>query len=135
MLQDPEEILKLEVPCTPQAASIVRNAMEDLEGLGWILGDAMLVASELVNNGVMHSGCDSRQTLQIRVLRDGDGIVISARDPGCSGRRVAALDQTIEVDGGLGLVIVDALARRWGSERRGGYRVWAELAADIVPPV
>jgi hypothetical protein len=30
-------------------------------------------------------------------------------------------------DSGFGMVIVDQLARRWGTAREGGYRVWAEL--------
>jgi hypothetical protein len=50
------------------------------------------------------------------------------RDPGCSGRAEAAFSEVVEVGGGLGLMIVDALARRWGADRDHGYHVWAELA-------
>jgi hypothetical protein len=29
--------------------------------------------------------------------------------------------------GGWGLRIIDALCERWGEERDGGYRVWAQI--------
>jgi anti-sigma regulatory factor (Ser/Thr protein kinase) len=121
-------MLQLELPCTRAAASTVREAMARLDALGWVLGDAMLVATELVNNAVTHSGCEEEHVVQIAIRREGDGIVISVRDPGWSSRAVAALSESVEVGGGLGLMIVDALARRWGADRDEGYHVWAELA-------
>ena len=121
-------MLQLELPCTRAAASTVREAMARMEALGWVLGDAMLVATELVNNAVTHSGCEDEHMVQIAIQREGDAVVISVRDPGWSGRAAAALSDTVEVGGGLGLMIVDALARRWGADRDDGYHVWAELA-------
>ena len=130
MLPHATEMLQLELPCTRAAASTVREAMARMEALGWVLGDAMLVATELVNNAVTHSGCEDEHVVQIAIHREGDGIVISVRDPGWSGRAAAALSDTVEVGGGLGLMIVDALARRWGADRDDGYHVWAELATE-----
>lgn len=127
-------MLRLELPCDRAAASAVREAMVELDELGWVLGDAMLVATELVNNAVTHSGCDHTHTMQVQIYRDGEGIIISVRDPGCSRCADAAVSEVVEVGGGLGLMIVDALARRWGADRDEGYRVWAELVTRQEEP-
>jgi anti-sigma regulatory factor (Ser/Thr protein kinase) len=126
-------MLRLELPCNRAAASAVREAMVELDELGWVLGDAMLVATELVNNAVTHSGCDRTHTIRVQIHREAAGIVISVRDPGCPGRAEAAFSEAAEV-GGLGLMIVDALARRWGADRDEGYHVWAELLTPAVEP-
>ena len=130
MLPYAAEMLQLELACTPAAASAVREEMARMDDVGWVLGDAMLVATELVNNAVSHSGCDEAHTVSVAIHRERDGIVISVRDPGISGRAAAAFTEAVEVGGGLGLVIVDALARRWGTDRDQGYHVWAELAIE-----
>ncbi len=89
------------------------------------MGDAILVASELVTNAVRHSGCAEHDQIQVSVKLRGEHLVIDVRDPGLS-------DQAPEIRagpewGGFGLQIVDQLAVRWGSERECGYRVWAEV--------
>jgi anti-sigma regulatory factor (Ser/Thr protein kinase) len=121
-------MLHLELACTREAASAVREEMAGLDDVGWILGDAMLVATELVNNAVTHSGCDDTHSVHVAIHRERGAIVISVRDPGSPGRTPAAFSEAVEIGGGLGLVIVDALARRWGADRDEGYHVWAELA-------
>jgi anti-sigma regulatory factor (Ser/Thr protein kinase) len=123
-------MLQLELPCWRGAGSAVREEMARIDALGWILGDAMLVATELVNNAVTHSGCDDTHTVQVAIHRERGGIVISVRDPGASGRAAATFSEAAEVGGGLGLLIVDTLARRWGTDRDPGYHVWAELAVE-----
>jgi len=59
-----------------------------------------------------------------------DGSVkIHVLDPGTSARSAEIADRPYDV-GGLGLKVVEALSRRWGTERGDrGYAVWAELAA------
>jgi two-component sensor histidine kinase len=87
----------------------------------------MLVASELVTNAVRHSMCREDEFLTVRVTRDG-WLRIHVLDPGASGRSAEIAEQPLEL-GGLGLKVVEAVARRWGTERReGGYAVWADLA-------
>lgn len=105
----------------------VRRELAQLPELGWLLGDAMLVATELVTNAVRHSGCNEQDLLSVSVSPEEDHVRISVRDPGRSGgtARIAATDNW---NGGLGLRIVDELATHWGSNRdRDGYEVWAEL--------
>ena len=57
--------MALTLPCAPSAPAAVREELSQLDGLGWILGDVMLVASELVNNAVVHSGCAPHQDLEV----------------------------------------------------------------------
>jgi serine/threonine-protein kinase RsbW len=91
------------------------------------LGDAMLVASELVTNAVLHSLCTEEDELVVSVARVDDFVRLSVRDPGLSGQ-TAKISGDPRWFGGLGLRIVEQLAARWGSQRHAeGYEVWAEL--------
>ncbi len=117
--------LELDLPCDDRAPSAVRQALSDGADRLWAIGDAILVASELVTNAVRHSGCGEHHQIQVRVTLRGERLVIDVRDPGLS-------DQDAEVRagpefGGFGLQIIEQLALRWGSERKRGYRVWAEI--------
>lgn len=119
---------RLTLPCDNLAPVHVRRHLSDLPDLGWPLGDAMLVATELVTNALRHSMCSEQDTLLVSVLPQSDHVRISVRDPGRSGRtaRIAEGDGWFE---GLGLKIVEALATQWGSSRdASGYEVWADLA-------
>lgn len=88
----------------------------------------MLVASELVTNAVLHSGCASDHRLKVRATLQRDRLLISVHDPGISGASVQPRRPEHSALGGWGLQIAEQLAERWGSERPDGYRVWAELA-------
>jgi two-component sensor histidine kinase len=91
-----------------------------------MLGDVMLVASELVTNAVRHSLCSEDEFLTLTVTRDGSAR-IWVLDPGRSGGAAKVAERPVEL-GGLGLKLVEALTIRWGSERHeDGYAVWAEL--------
>jgi serine/threonine-protein kinase RsbW len=119
------------LPCDSLAPVHVRRHLSHLPDLGWPLGDAMLVATELVTNAVRHSMCNEDDTLLVSVAPRSEHVRISVHDPGRSGRaaRIAAGDGWF---GGLGLKIIDTLAARWGSSRDAtGYEVWADL--ELVP--
>ncbi|HUA03103.1 MAG TPA: ATP-binding protein [Solirubrobacteraceae bacterium] len=120
------DVLQMSVRCDEFAPGAVRTQMQSLPGLGWVLGDAMLVASELVTNAVRHSLCTEDELLRVLVTRDGR-LRISVLDPGASGRSAEIADRPIDL-GGLGLKVVEQLSSMWGTERRDdGYQVWAEL--------
>lgn len=125
--------LKLELPCDRAAPATVREALRDLGGTGWTVGDAMLVASELVSNAVVHSGADEQELLDVRVTLAADRLLISVRDPGRSGR-IAEPRPAGDMFGGLGLRLVEQLSQRWGTERQDGQRVWAELRVAEAGP-
>jgi anti-sigma regulatory factor (Ser/Thr protein kinase) len=119
--------MALTLPCAPSASAAVRDELSGLDELGWILGDVMLVATELVNNAVVHSGCGPQDDLQVRASRRAGRLTVSVRDPGLSGSQAGSTPPMDVQVGGWGLHIVDALCERWGEERADGYRVWAEL--------
>src|ERR1700761_5377683 len=124
---NPSEILSLDVPCAADAPALVRAALEQA-GDGWIIGDAMLIASELVTNAVLHSGGGAGHVLHVTATVGDGSVRISIEDPGRPDGAATPLQLSEFSDGGVGLLIVDHLADRWGVERDGGYRVWAELA-------
>jgi anti-sigma regulatory factor (Ser/Thr protein kinase) len=115
--------------CDQFAPGVARHALAALpqSTYGWVLGDAMLVASELVSNAVRHSRCSREEMLTLSVREVDDRLEISVCDPGRSGAE-AELGKRSKGEGGLGLVVVDELSARWGSERQDHcYRVWAEI--------
>jgi serine/threonine-protein kinase RsbW len=123
------EVLTLDVRCDVAAPRRVREALRHIDGIGSSLGDALLVASELVTNALRHSGCNEAEYIHVRVHRARDGLRISVRDPGGSGKSATAARPAELGAGGLGLWLVEQSARSWGTERSHGYRVWAELPA------
>jgi anti-sigma regulatory factor (Ser/Thr protein kinase) len=123
-----ETLLTLTLPCVPSASAAVRDELSRLDDLGWVLGDAMLVASELVNNAILHSGCGPDHDLEVNASRGPGRLTISVRDPGLSGGTASAPAPTERQVGGWGLRLVEALCARWGEEHDVGYRVWAEMS-------
>lgn len=122
------EVAQLMPECDKFAPGAVRHALAELPDLEWVLGDAMLVASELVTNAVLHSMCEEGDRLRVAMYRDDARLRISVIDPGTSGK-TARIAKDPGSWGGLGLVVVDQLAARWGSEHHDdGYEVWAEFA-------
>ena len=128
------EAANIKVRCDELAPVTVRRSLAQLADLGWVLGDAMLVATELVTNAVQHSLCREEDELVVSVWREPDYVRVSVRDPGHSGRTARMADET-EPFGRLGLKIVEQLTARWGSDRGvDGYEVWAELPLARIEP-
>ncbi len=127
------DLLRVCVRCDEHAPRAVREAMLRIPDAGWVLGDAMLVASELVTNAVRHSSCTDEDFLSVSVSRR-NSLRVTVLDPGTSGREVVRPDGRAEL-GGLGLKVVEALSVRWGSGRTAdGHEVWAELELPAVLP-
>jgi anti-sigma regulatory factor (Ser/Thr protein kinase) len=120
------ELLRRVLPCDATAPHLVREALAALDALQPLPTDALLIASELVTNAVLHSGCDASDEVEVVAESLPGGLRIEVSDPGRSGSAPSLKPHT-EKPGGIGLQIVDSLARRWGAERGGRMRVWAEL--------
>lgn len=130
------EILALEIPCDASAPGTVRDALGELEWLGWVLGDVILVASELVANAVTHSGGSPDDRLCFTATLASGRLRIAVSDPGRTDQVAHLRESGGMTEGGWGLLIVDQLATAWGQERLGNgpdavSRVWADLA---LPP-
>ena len=120
------DLLRLCVRCDELAPHAVRAAMAELPAMGGRRDDALLIASELVTNAVLHSLCGPDDFLDVCITSDG-WLYISVLDPGASGG-AAEIDERPAGFGGLGLKVVQAAADRWGTDRRPeGYQVWAEI--------
>lgn len=92
-------------------------------------GDVELVASELVNNAVVHAA--TPLTVIVRYL--GDVVRVEVGD-GSSELPLPRAATTDEFSG-RGLLIVDSLASAWGTlPTRAGKRVWFELPAEAPAP-
>jgi anti-sigma regulatory factor (Ser/Thr protein kinase) len=120
------------IESTPRAPAEARRAVEGLarEIEPGVLRDAQLLVSEVVTNSIRHSGCDDPIGLRVWLRRCGlkvevadGGFGFEAEDVGAGGR---------DAEGGRGLMIVEALADRWGVNRDRRTRVWFELSPRPV---
>ncbi len=116
--------------CDRGAPRRAREAVRLLDGMGPMREDAVLVTTELVANAVLHSGGCPDDEIEVCASIVQDGVRIEVADGGRSGGepQIRATDP-LNGDGGMGLRVVDGLARRWGVDRRDRLLVWAELPA------
>jgi anti-sigma regulatory factor (Ser/Thr protein kinase) len=91
-----------------------------------VLNDAQLLVSELVTNSVRHAQLASDATVRVSVEICDGFVRLEVEDPGDVA--IGAVAPNREQGGGFGLLLVEALAQRWGSEHGGTTCVWAELA-------
>ncbi|MEU9363161.1 ATP-binding protein [Streptomyces avermitilis] len=108
----------------PKAVPELRHAVR--EYLGDPCCEVQLCVSELVANVIRHVG--EGTPVRVRVSRREDGgtrIEVTDRDP----RALPVLLHATDTDeGGRGLVLLDAVALRWGVEQGvAGKTVWCEL--------
>jgi serine/threonine-protein kinase RsbW len=97
---------------------------------------ACLLGGELVTNSVQHS--DSRLpggTIIVTVAAGPAGILVEVTDDGGPGAPCLRDGVTAFAEGGRGLMLVAALASRWGHHRAGGgLTTWFRVPAQPVPP-
>lgn len=131
MAVTPQTLFHLRVGCDKRAPSRVRRALAGALTDTWIVGDVMLIASELVTNAVTHSGGSPEDELIVELTRADERLVVSVSDPGRSGKQAVPDAARSSAFGGTGLQIVEQLTSRWGAERGNGYRVWGELRVPL----
>jgi anti-sigma regulatory factor (Ser/Thr protein kinase) len=106
------EPIEVELPRDPTAAGRARRLLEELSA-GALdageLGRATLLASELVNNALLHG----QGTITFRAGLDEDRLLVEVMDEG-SGFECVMREHDFEALGGWGLRIVEAEASRWG---------------------
>ncbi|HET9076176.1 MAG TPA: ATP-binding protein [Acidimicrobiales bacterium] len=123
----------LELESDPQMVIVARQFVRDRLA-SWEATDhleaAVLVASELVTNAVLHA----RTAIQLRVTVDGPRLRIEVFDENSRLPVQAACPP--DATSGRGLALVSTLATTWGIDNRGdGKVVWAELGpADVDTP-
>ena len=102
----------------PQVREFARRFLEDVDA------DAaervVLMLSELATNAIKYSGGD---TYEVNIDRRDADVRVEVRDGG--GGRPVVRDPEPTDASGRGLLIVDAMAQRWGIvEHAGGKTVW-----------
>jgi anti-sigma regulatory factor (Ser/Thr protein kinase) len=125
------ETLELQLTPTPRAVAEARTAVTRTfshlpQG---VLDDLRLLITELVSNGVLHSGITPRDALQVRVGVDGHHIRGEVIDSGHEKGRVEPRPHDPEKPGGFGLNLVELLSDRWGVKQDGFTCVWFEMHA------
>ena len=114
----------IDLPREPTAGRRARELLSERFGAELDqaeLDTAKLLASELVNNAVLHG----RGTIALRVQLDAGRLRVDVIDGG-SGFERKAQDGKLDGFAGRGLHIVDAAASRWGVHE-GSAHVWVEL--------
>ncbi|MGW0837459.1 ATP-binding protein [Streptomyces prunicolor] len=120
-------------PCEPSTAEIGRKLVRDALGV-WHLDNlvdlAALIISELVANAVRHTPCHSIRLVVGRPTETRVRVGVVDRAPSI----LPVLGPANGNDeSGRGLLLIDAVADRWGYDLRGsgrrpwGKEVWAEL--------
>jgi anti-sigma regulatory factor (Ser/Thr protein kinase) len=127
VLSHSSQLMRRFLPCDATAPRLAREALAGLDALQPLPTDALLIASELVTNAVVHSGCDPSDEVEVVAETLPGALRIEVLDPGRSGNAPTLRSRT-EAAGGVGLQIVDSVARRWGVECRDRMRVWAEVS-------
>ena len=94
--------------------------------VGALEADTRSVAQELVNNAITHARTDATMLLHPR----GRSLLVTVGDGSHRRPRLSAPGRDPLQTHGYGLVIVDALAQRWGSAPTAhGKVVWAVLSS------
>jgi anti-anti-sigma factor len=126
---------RVEVDLGSELSAASRARREVRQAAGTLLDEemldaAILLTSELVANAVIHPRSTNGDSVQLRITCYEDGIRCEITDPG-PGFDPANLGPRNPDTGGRGLLLVDALASRWGTARpeHSGFCVWFELDA------
>ncbi len=116
----------------PAELAGLRNAVRfrlGLWGLAGVVPDAQLCASELAANVIKHVGCGVRARLAVSMR--GSRLRIEVSDPDVRSFPVLVTGADGE-EHGRGLVLVDALADRWGVVLRADSKAtWCELTTGL----
>jgi anti-sigma regulatory factor (Ser/Thr protein kinase) len=125
--------VELTLPADPGAPQIARNALARLDGVPpELLDKAQLIASELVTNGVRHGNTQAGGPIQFSARRYPSVLRIDVENPAADSRPEIQPRGQLR-SSGYGLIIVDSLADRWGSDVDDAVRIWCELELDTKP--
>jgi anti-sigma regulatory factor (Ser/Thr protein kinase) len=122
----------IDLPPSPISVPTARHLVDELLR-AWHVPhdrqDAALLVTELVSNVVDHAGSTANFTLEL-TLSDA-WLRVSVADGSAIQPIVREMSQ--DRPRGRGMIMVQAIADRWGSEEhRGGKRVWFELRPSAV---
>ena len=112
------------------AARRVRHAVREQLG-GKLserqLGDVELLVSELATNSVRHGGCGDANEISLEAAVDERRVRVQLCDHGAGFPDATPERPPTGRAGGYGLVLLDRLSNRWGTQQNGGFCVWFEV--------
>lgn len=124
-----EKFLRRERRSVPAARAFASSALAEW-GLAPAADDVLLCVSELATNALLHGVPPGRGFL-LRLGYDGSVLRIEVHD---SGDGVPRIPEGAGDEGGLGLLLVSALAGKWGvAARVPGKVVWCVFELGPVP--
>jgi anti-sigma regulatory factor (Ser/Thr protein kinase) len=124
-----EKRLSFSLIASPAAAGQARHALARASGvlLERLGRNGLLLLTELVNNAVIHGSSSQADEVSVAVRESSASVRVEVRDdgPGFSWRHPP---EERERASGYGLVLVEAVADRWGIDTSTGRTcVWFEL--------
>jgi hypothetical protein len=123
----PPPDLEAELLAVPKAVPKLRRAVRGHLGVACL--EVQLCVSELMGNVIRHVG--EGTPVRVRVARvEGGGVRVEVTDPDPRVLPVL-LHATGDDESGRGLVLLDAVARRWGVEQGAATKtVWCEVEVE-----
>lgn len=114
----------------PASAAVVRRRITDVLKAASVttdsIEDVVLVASELVNNAVVHTAGSADEALDVEWFLENAAVTVRITDGSPALPRQRSTDDADT--GGRGLAIVGAMSTDWGVERTAtGKQVWARV--------
>jgi anti-sigma regulatory factor (Ser/Thr protein kinase) len=113
----------------PEAVPFARKALDELDDLdAHTRGVLELLTSELVTNAVRHGATDPNESILVRALKVDGAVRVEVCDEGLTSFDAGPGGTDLMEPGGHGLVLLDALAARWGVDSGSPKCVWFETA-------
>ncbi|MGW0731292.1 ATP-binding protein [Streptomyces sp. NPDC002851] len=122
-----DKFYRRERRCVPAARAFVQDALSEWDfSSAARCADVLLCVSELATNALLHGVPPGRGFL-VRLAYDGDVLRVEVHDSGDGVPRIPELQED-EREGGHGLLLVSALADKWGvGARAPGKTAWCEF--------
>ena len=112
-------------PAEPEVPARARRLVGDLQLDAETRATVELIVSELVTNAVLHGVGERGGELSVALKRQGAWVRGEVCDDG-EGFEWRPQEPDLDEPGGLGLLVVDRVAKRWGINRDGISCVWFE---------
>jgi anti-sigma regulatory factor (Ser/Thr protein kinase) len=133
---EPDSDRVLHLAGDPDAVARARRLVSSALGTGHPLhDDCVLLTSEIATNAVVHSDSGDGGTFTLCVSYSAEWVRIAVQDAGSLDPPFGWRPSSPLDTGGRGLLLLEALAHRWGFIREAGTNnVWFEMHIDLLNP-
>lgn len=119
------------IPCDASAPARARRLIEGYCGSldREMLDNVELMTTELVTNSVRHDCSEPNAKVELFIKEEGRQLRIAVKDGGSNSEPILG-DPSVVSEGGRGMLLVDVLSDRWGTEVGDGLLTWFSLDLD-----